>query len=341
MKNVVLALVFISSLALALTVLPALGYSASSGFMLGGYMVMPLSSPGDHFTVDAYYGTAGVIKFQPGIVKTFGNRVISSTLEYRKVLERKWYGWGNSTDADSSACMDFEKRNLLFDFTATTDSPFSWGAGIDVRHSTVFNREQSILWDRVPGDVFSSTWTAGLNGGINFLFSAPVNGDLLLSTDGFFQAGDVSYAGINGKIKETLKPWSGGKISIGTMVHRQFNIADTPLPYTSGIGQNVNFRGYSDYRFTGPVWTLYQLEVENILVSLRDTRRGNSLTLAAAVFVEAGETAENISELSTAGLHKDLGCGLRFKINPSAEMRIDAAWGDEGMLIQSSFGQSF
>ncbi|MCK5131255.1 MAG: hypothetical protein KAR40_03785 [Candidatus Sabulitectum sp.] len=341
MRQTILTLILITAAASAFTALPALGYSASSGFILGGFLVFPLTSPVGQFTIDTYYGTAGVIKFQPGMVRKLDNGLLSSSLEYRKVLEKKWYGWGNATNADSSARMDFEKRNLLVDFTIPADNGFFVTGGLDVRHSTVFNREESILWDRLPGDAFASTWTAGLNGRIGYVMPIPLCGEMLVSTLGFFQAGDVSYSGVTGKIKSTFRPWTGGEIALGARAHRQFNVADTPVPYASGIGQNKNFRGYSDCRFTGPVWTLYQFEIKEELFSLRDVEGNKSLTVAVTVFAEAGEVAEEFKELSVNGLHTDVGCGLRFRINPAAEMRIDAAWGDEGMLIQSGFDQAF
>ncbi len=336
-----LILIFVTSLVSAFSVLPTLGYSASSGFIFGGYFLFPFPSATGQLTINTYYGTAGVIKFQPGLIRKFDSGLLTSSLDYRKIVEKEWYGWGNTTDPDSSAAMDFEMANLLVDFTIPAGSNFFLTGGLDVRHSTVFNREESILWERLPGDVYASTWTAGLNGKIDYVIPAPLNGDMLVSAKGFFQAGDVSYSGVTGKIRGTVRPWTGGEIALGARAHRQFNIKDTPIPDISGIGQNENFRGYSDYRFTGPVWTLYQLEVRNDLFSLGDTDTDKSLTVGMTIFAEAGEVAEEFSGLSISELHTDFGCGLRLKINPAAEIRLDAAWGDEGMLIQSTFGQSF
>ena len=129
MKKTMLILILISAAATAFTALPALGYSASSGFIIGAYMLFPLAPTGDQFTIDTYYGTAGVIKFQPGLIKKFDSGLFNSTLEYRKVLEKDWYGWGNSTNSDSSATMDYEKRNLLADFTFPLDNGFFISAG--------------------------------------------------------------------------------------------------------------------------------------------------------------------------------------------------------------------
>jgi len=341
MKKAVLSLVFAASLASAFSVLPTLGYSASSGFIVGGYLLFPFTDTTGQFSINTYYGTAGVIKFQPGMVKRFDNGLLVSTLDYRKVIEKEFFGWGNATDPDTFALMDFEKANLVVDFTVPAGDRLFFTGGLDVRHSTIFNREESVLWDRLPGDVYSSTWTAGLSGRIDYVVPAPLNGDILLSTGGFFQSGKVSYSGVTGKIRGTVRPWAGGEIALGARAHRQFNIADTPVPYTSGIGQNENFRGYNDYRFTGSVWTLYQLEVRNDLFTLGDVEAGKSLTVGVTAFVEAGEAAEEFEELSISRLHTDYGCGLNIKLNPSAQMRIDAAWSEEGMLVQSAFGLSF
>ncbi|MCK5786657.1 MAG: hypothetical protein KAH54_08885 [Candidatus Sabulitectum sp.] len=341
MRKTALTLVLITSLASAFAALPTLGYSASSGFIFGGYLLFPFADETGQVSVNTYYGTAGVIKFQPELVRTFGAGVLRSSLDYRKVIEKEWYGWGNATDPDSFASMDFEKANLLIDLTVPAGDRFFLTGGLDLRHSTVFNREESILWERLPGDVFGSTWTAGLNGKVDYLVPVPLNGDVLLSTSGFFQAGDVSYSGVTGKIRYTVRPWTDGEVALGARLHRQFNIADTPIPDVSGIGQNQNFRGYRDYRFTGPLWTLYQLEAREDLFTLGDVEAGKSLTIGVTAFAEAGEAAETFEKFTVSRLHYDYGCGLNIKLNPSAQMRIDAAWSEEGMLIQSAFGLSF
>ncbi|MCP4647910.1 MAG: hypothetical protein GY852_09305 [bacterium] len=77
------------------------------------------------------------------------------------------------------------------------------------------------------------------------------------------------------------------------------------------------------------------------MFSLHDFEGNHILTGSFAAFAEAGEAAEEFNKLSTGGLHTDVGAGFRFMLQPNAEMRIDAAWGDDGMLIQSGFDQAF
>jgi hypothetical protein len=339
MKRTTAILALFAASACAFSALPTLGYSASSGFIFGGFLVFPLSSPPGQFTINTYYGTAGVIKFQPELIRVYDSGILSTSLGYRKVLGKEWFGWGNDTDPDSFATMDFEKADLLVNFTVPAGSHFSFTAGLDVRHSSVFNREQSVLWNSLSN--FASTWSAGLNGRVDYITDIPVNGDILLSTGGFFQTGDVSYSGLSGKVRGTVRPWSGGEIALGTRVHRQFNAAEAPVPYVAGLGQNENFRGYKDYRFTGTVWNLSQFEVRQDLFTLGKAGSDQALTVGLTVFAEAGETAEEFSELSVEQLHTDYGCGLNIKLDSSAQMRLDAAWSEEGMLIQSAFGRSF
>jgi hypothetical protein len=340
MKRSAAVLALFAASACAFSALPTLGYSASSGFIFGGFLVFPLSSPPGQFTINTYYGTAGVIKFQPEMIKVYDAGILSTSLGYRKVLGKEWFGWGNQTDPDSFATMDFEKADLLASFTVPADH-FSFTGGLDVRHSCVFNREQSALWGSLSQQSFASTWSAGLNGRIDYTTDIPVNGDILLSTGGFFQAGDVSYSGLSGKVRGTVRPWSGGEIALGTRVHKQFNAGEAPIPYVAGIGQNENFRGYKDYRFTGTVWNLSQFEVRQDLFTLGKAGSDQALTVGLTVFAEAGEAAEEFSELSVNSLHTDYGCGLNIKLDSSAQMRLDAAWSEEGMLIQSAFGRSF
>ena len=275
------------------------------------------------------------------MIRVYDAGILSTSLGYRKVLGKEWYGWGNDTDPDSFATMDFEKADLLVNFTVPASSHFSLTAGLDVRHTSVFNREQSVLWSSLSKENFASTWSAGLNGRIDYTADIPVNGDILLGTGGFFQTGDVSYSGLSGKVRGTVRPWSGGEIALGTRVHRQFNAAEAPVPYVAGLGQNENFRGYKDYRFTGTLWNLSQFEVRQDLFTVGKAGSNQALTIGVTAFAEAGEAAEEFTELSLNRLHTDYGCGLNIKLDNSAQMRIDAAWSEEGMLIQSAFGKSF
>jgi len=341
MKITLLVLLGLTLVANAFTALPALGYSSSAGFIIGGYFVFPMMESQSLFSIDTYYGTNGVIKFQPNLIKKTDWGFLESSLEIRKVLERNWYGWGNETDGDSTALMDFEKGNLLFGFAAPLGDKFFIASGLDVRHSSIFNREQSNLWDNMPGEVYASTWTGGLYGEAGVNIPIPLNGNLLVATDGFFQMGDVSYSGVTTKIKGTVSPWNRAELSLGGRVHKQFNIEETPIVYGSGIGQNLNFRGYNDYRFSGAVWSLAQIELEQDLFTLKNPEELPLLTMSIAVFAENGTVADSFDNLSFGDSHYDYGCGVRFELNPEAKMRVDTAWGDNGMLIQTGFDRAF
>jgi len=275
------------------------------------------------------------------MIRVYRSGLLSISPGYRKVIGKEWYGWGNATDPDSFATMDFEKADLLVSFTAPAGNHFHFTGGLDVRHTSVFNREQSVLWSSLSEENFASTWSAGLNGRIDYTADIPVNGEILLSSGGFFQAGDVSYSGLSGKVRGTVRPWSGGEIALGTRVHRQFNAAKAPVPYVAGIGQNENFRGYRDCRFTGTLWNLSQLEIRQDLFTIGKAGSDQALTIGVTAFAEAGEAAEKFAELSVNRLHTDCGCGLNIRLDSSAQMRLDAAWSEEGMLIQSAFGRSF
>jgi hypothetical protein len=304
---------------------------------------MNLDTPpsGNRFAVDAYYGTAGVIKFQPVFTRVFSSGILNTSLECRKILERDWFGWGNNTDPDSSATMDFEMYHLLAEYTLPLSGNVFLTAGIDARHSSVFNREESILWSRMPGQVFDATLTTGLTGTVTGIFPASSKGDILLEANGFFQEGDVSYAGITGRTRLQERLWNGGEIALGARIHRQFNVSETPIPYTSGIGAQNDFRGFSDLRFTGPIWAIAQFEVRQSILTLKDEAGQPALVLQLAAFTEAGRTAESFGKMSIHGVHTDVGGGVRLGVGGDAMMRIDTAWGDEGMVLTTGFHSAF
>ncbi len=343
MKYAIFILSIAAAAAGAFTVLPVLGYSSSTGFLLGGYLVTQIGSdqPVTMFSVDTYYGTAGVIKFQPALTQVIHQGILNSNLECRKILDKNWFGWGNNTDPDSFATMDIEMVHLTSVYTLPLSENFSVSAGLDARHSSVFNREESYLWERIPGEVFNPTQTAGASAAVTGVFPVPVNGDLLFETQGFFQAGDVSYSGISGRVRLQVRPWEGGELAAGTRLYRHFNVEETPVPYTSGIGAHNDFRGYSDYRFTGGAWVLGQFEARQRILTLKDENGQPALTLAVAGFAEAGRSGENIGELSMDDLHTDAGGGIRIGANQQAMMRMDAGWGDQGMILSTGFNSAF
>lgn len=339
MKAALIVLTVAAAVSGAVTILPILGYSSSTGFLIGGYMIQGFETipPGSSFSLDAYYGTAGVIKFQPSFTRVFHGGVLNTYLECRKLLEKKWFGWGNQTSPDSSALMDLEMNRLSGNYTFPLSSRVFITTGVEARHSSVFNREESILWDRMPGQVFDATLTAGLNGGITAVFPGPVKGDILLEAGGFFQTGDVSYSGLSGRARIQARPWSGGQLALGSRLNRHFGIQSTPIPYTSGIGANVDFRGFSDHRFTGPVWAIAQFEVSQLVVEFKNEENEPALSLTLAAFTEAGRVAGSFGEMTMKNIHTDIGGGIRIGAGGEATMRMDAAWGDEGMVLSTGF----
>jgi len=342
MKHALSILALAAAVAGAVTALPILGYSSSTGFLIGGLIVKQLEQnpPGSSISLDAYYGTAGVIKFQPSLVLVTGNGVLQTSIECRKILEKSWFGWGNDTDPDSSAEMDYEKYNLLAEYSMPLTSNLFITAGLDGRFSTVFNREESVLWNEIPGGVFGETFTAGLSGRITAVFPGPLHGNVLLETGGFFQEGDVSYAGVTGRARLQTYPWENGTLATAIRLHRQFNTEETPIPFTPGIGANVDFRGFSDNRFTGSVWTVAQIELEQKLFQLVDDQGKPALSMKVAAFMEAGRTADSFGGLSLEDVHTDVGGGIRIGASDQAQMRIDAAWGDEGMVLSTGFNSA-
>ncbi len=61
MKAALIVLTAAAALSGAVTILPIVGYSSSTGFLIGGYMIQGFETlpPGSSFSLDAYYGTAG------------------------------------------------------------------------------------------------------------------------------------------------------------------------------------------------------------------------------------------------------------------------------------------
>jgi len=115
----------------------------------------------------------------------------------------------------------------------------------------------------------------------------------------------------------------------------------TPLPYLPALGQSQGFRGYSDFRFTGPVSLLTSAEIRKLFLTIAVPLSDMPWRIGAAVFADAGQVAESVDELAMRRFHFDAGAGLRILTHDNLMLKVDGAWGDEGLAISAGIDHDF
>lgn len=329
----------------AFSVFPALGYGSSSGFIFGAGAVAPVMSPDSLqvgiLTLGAYYGTSGMVRFSAGEIRAADPGGLLFAAEYERLTDRDWYGPGNYTSPDTSALMDYEKQTLSMIYRVAAAPGLSLDAGISLRHSSVYDREDSPLWaESSPGD-YGSTWSGGPDLGVRL--SGGADGGLRWNAEmsGFLQAGGAGYGRAGGAFSIGMPVLAGIEAGAFARVARHFGSEKTPLPFYPCLGQAQGFRAYSDFRFTGPVWALCTLELRRMIYRVQVPGVDEPWRVGVAVFADAGQVAEELGGLRIDRFHLGAGTGLRLSTAERFTLKLDGAWGDEGLQMSAGMEHPF
>lgn len=329
----------------ALSVFPVLGYSSSTGFLLGGTAAEPIlnqdSLQTGIYTLGALYGTTGMVTVRADCIRVPASGSRQFSLAYEKLMERQWFGWGNSTSPDTSAEMDYEKQSFSLLLGRAVARGLLLHAGGSVRHSSVYNRMQSPLWDETPSREFGSTWTFGPDAGVTFSGGLPGSPRYSAGITGSLQTGSVTYGSIKGNLSGWLPAPGGLEFGLSIRASRHYGADRTPLPYVPCIGEAQGFRGYSDFRFTGPAWVLCSAEARKMLLSFDVPVFDRPWQAGLAVFADAGQVAESFAETGMNRFHYDSGLGLRLLTHDGMMLKVDGAWGDEGLTVGAGIENPF
>lgn len=329
----------------ALSVFPVLGYSSSTGFIIGGTAAEPILTPDSVqtgiYTLGMLYGTTGMVSVTADGVSVLPTGSRQCSLAYRRFMESDWFGWGNNTHPDTTAEMDYERQSLSILFGRAVGRGLLFHAGFSVRHSSVYKRQESPLWDRTPSDEFGSTWTIGPDAAVTLNRGLPGAPRYSAGLTGALQTGSVTYGSITGRLSAWLPVPGELEIGAALKASHHYGADRTPTPYTPCIGEAQGFRGYSDFRFTGPVWLLCSAEARKMFLSFDVPVFDSHWQAGLAVFADAGQVAESFSGLGMKRFHFDSGVGLRLLTHDNLMLNIDGAWGDEGLTVSAGIEHPF
>jgi len=329
----------------ALSVFPVLGYSSSTGFIMGGNAVEPILTPDSLqtgiYTLGIIYGTTGMVSVRADGARALATGSRQCSLSYERLMGRNWFGWGNDTHPDTTAEMDYEKQSISVLFGRALARGLLLHAGVSVRHSSVYGRQESTLWDETPSREFGSTWTFGPDAGVTLNRGLPGEPRYSAGLTGALQTGSVTYGSITGRFSAWLPAPGGLEIGLALRASRHYGADRTPTPYAPCIGESQGFRGYSDFRFTGPVWILCSAEARKMLASFDMPVLDRPWQAGLAVFADAGQVAESFRGLGAKRFHFDSGVGLRLLTGDNLMLKIDGAWGDEGLTVGAGIEHPF
>lgn len=329
----------------AFSVFPALGYGSSTGFVAGAGIAEPVMNSDSVqvgiLTLGAYYGTSGMVRFSAGEIRAADPGGLVFSAEYERLTDRKWFGRGNYTSPDSTASMEYEKQTLSMLYRVAVTPVISLDAGLSLRHSSVYDREDSHLWEESSLGNFGSTWSAGPDLGIMLAGGGDRGFRWSAGLSGFLQAGDAGYGRAGSECSVSFPVPAGIEMGASARVVRHFGSEITPLPFSPCLGQAQGFRAYSDFRFTGPVWALCTLELRKMLFQVEVPTMEEPWRAGVAVFADAGQVAGEFGGLRFDRFHLGAGTGLRLTTAERFTLKLDGAWGDEGLMMSAGMEHPF
>jgi outer membrane protein assembly factor BamA len=105
-----------------------------------------------------------------------------------------------------------------------------------------------------------------------------------------------------------------------------------PFFLLPSLGSGSTLRGYSSWRFRDRHAALFSAEWRWL---------PNRMAMDAALFVDAGTVAGRFTALGSAGLQSDVGFGVRFHSPVATPLRIDLAYGREGIKLNFTASAAF
>ncbi len=322
-------------------VFPLVSYSSTNGFLFGGvasHNMMPPFRP-FAFSTMAYMYTGGSLYAGPELLFPAGPGMVRIRAEYSVNKSKKFYGWGNGGDGDVYAEYESENQELSCSYNYTPSFSLMLTGGGRLLHSTAYGRQDSPLWSSSPSEAYGSIWTAGPYVHLRAAFPSFLEGYTSLDLDHQF-GGDHSYSKAELALAcfTPITPYSIPALRLG--ISRHFSSASTPFQLLPSLGGSEGLRGYSDGRFRGDWSVLANLEFRQRIFSLRLDEEV-SMDFGIVAFGDAGQTADDLSELRWDGFHLDAGLGARVGIPGGATLRADFALSPEGLGIQIGLGQLF
>jgi hypothetical protein len=322
------------------SVLPVLGYSSSSGVQIGGLIanLHQEERSARLLSVLAWYGTRGAFVLEPDLRLLGSGGIWKIGGAYRKRTDARWYGWGNGGDNDSLALFDMEQQQLYGSLEKPLGGGFLLRSGVEVRHSTAYDFEDSDLFDSSPSSETSSIWTAGPEIELSHSIRGPVT--TTASIGGSCQTGETSYGSADCSVSLLVGLDEMTSTGLNLELARYFRTESTPFPFLPSLGGGDGLRGFAGNRFRGDWSTLANLELRRVLFMFRD-HEGREFGIGAVLFADAGQVGDSPDDFRWDRFHLDVGAGFRSYLPAGALLRADIGWSNEGFGVNTGFSELF
>ncbi len=289
-------------------------------------------------SVLAWYGTRGAFVLEPELRFLSPGGIWTIGGSYSKRTDARWYGWGNGGDSDSLALFDMEKQLLYGSLEKPLGGGFLLHSGIEVRHSTAYDFEDSGLFDSSPSDETSSIWTAGPEVKLSHSTHGPLR--TTVSVGGSYQTGETSYGSADCSASLLLDLDDMTSTGLNIELSRYFDTESTPFPFLPSLGGSDGLRGFAGNRFRGDWSILANLELRRILFLFMEGE-DREFGVGAVLFADAGQVGDSLSAFRLDRFHLDGGIGFRSYLPGGALVRVDLGWSNEGFGVNTGFSELF
>ncbi|MBN1435348.1 hypothetical protein JW921_11345 [Candidatus Fermentibacterales bacterium] len=336
--------VLLSSSAIAgWTVVPLAGYSSTTGFaygaMVAGTGVLGL----DAASLQAYRTTRGREVVELGVVEAISGGVGTLEAEHYRTPTARFFGYGNGGSDDEYVEYSEECNRLRMRYFRTLFGPVDGGLGAEVRHSVVYDREQGDLWETLPGQSFSSAWSAGPSGSLVLRDPAGTGFPGYVRLDGSYQWSEhEAYGRLTARLAQ-LAPLAGPRTVLGAHVGvtSQSGIETSPFTWRPTLGGADDLRAFRDWRFTGRWLVWSNLELRQHILTVSEDPEAYVQRLGLVLFGDAGQVSDEPGGLAWNRFHLCAGIGLRIHMAENVTVRADFSRGPEGNGIVLTFGEMF
>ena len=326
------------------TFVPLTGYSSTTGFAYGAMVAGQDVAGLDAIGLEAYRTTRGREVLELEMMKVGPGGMTILDLEHKRTPTARFFGYGNGGDEEEYAEYSEERDRLTLEHQLRLMGGLMGGLGLDLRHSVVYDRQQSELWETFPGGGnYSSAWSAGPLASLTLHNPVGAGFPGYVSCEASWQLSDHgSFGNLTARLAE-FAPIGRGATVLGGHVaaSRQLGLEDTRFTWRPTLGGGDDLRGYRDWRFTGR-WMLWaNLEVRQRVLTVSGEPGAYLSSVGLVLFGDAGQVRDRLGGMRWERFHLCAGIGLRIMMSDNVVVRADFSRSPEGNGIILTFGELF
>jgi len=323
--------------------LPVAGYNSFAGIVYGVRIRLKEEIGLDNGTLQLVHSTKNMERMALSFSAPALDGSLSFFMEQLKLPKVSFFGYGNSGDYDSTAEFAGEAQRLRLLYSRRMIAPLTVGLGIETRHSTTYDREESILWSTLPGKYYNSIWTVGpvVHARLESALFSSLTGYMELDMD--WQTGnDITYSRYTWRSALFCPvPVINTTAACRVILKRHIGMGTTPFMLLSFMGGADDLRGYRRNRFAGEWFLLSNFELRRNIFSFGSDSSSFLQGIGIAVFGDAGQVSDSFDTLRWNRFHLSGGGGIRIYLSGDRTIRLDISKSPESMGGSISFREMF